>query len=64
MPAIKGKKSIGVLFTSFMFLSEQSLKNTFDKRLKKFFKKSKSLNIFFYILFFTLLTTYLLMVAI
>lgn len=50
-----------LFFVSLFPFSRQVIRNTFHEKLKKFYKKSNSLNNVFYLLIFGVLTIYVMM---
>ncbi len=64
MPKVKHGNTLKIILTSFLFHDKQTIKNTFHKKLKEYYKKNRNFNIFFYISFLTLLTIYILMITV
>jgi len=64
MPKTKHGNTVKIILTSFLFHDKQTIKNTFHKKLKDYYKNNHNLNIFFYVTFFALLTVYILMIAV
>lgn len=62
MPKVRNAKTLNIILTSFLYHDKQTLKNTFHKQLKNYYRRNRGLNTFFYISTFTLITIYLLMI--
>ena len=58
------KNYISLFFTSLMFFNRVTIRNTFHEQLKKYYKKSNTINMVFYSAIGVLMLVYALMVAI